>query len=125
MQRGWLAEEVLLTLKLVGPSAVTLYRCSYHHTYDSYLLIAPLHRKHRRLGVKTWVKVTPLGKEATSGVLEPGCEDSASVDLTEARARRGGWPVVEAAVCQVFLTYGQMNAACMHAFLRNLYLGCS
>ena len=56
------------------------------------------------------MKVTPLGKEATSGVLEPGCEDSASVDLTEARARRGGWPVVEAAVChlcQVFLTYGQ------------------
>ena len=68
------------------------------------------------------MKVTPLGKEATSGVLEPGCEDSASVDLTEARARRGGWPVVEAAVCQVFLTYGQMNAACMHAFLRNLYI---
>ena len=55
--------------------------------------------------MKTWVKVTPLGKEATSGVLEPGCEDSASVDLTEARARRGGWPVVEAAVCGVFLTY--------------------
>ena len=27
VQRGWLAEEVLLTLKLVGPSAVTLYRC--------------------------------------------------------------------------------------------------
>ena len=28
VQRGWLAEEVLLTLKLVGPSAVTLYRYS-------------------------------------------------------------------------------------------------
>ena len=51
------------------------------------------------------MKVTPLGKEATSGVLEPGCEDSASVDLMEARARRGGWPVVEAAVCGVLLTY--------------------
>ena len=64
------------------------------------------------------MKVTPLGKEATSGVLEPGCEDSASVDLTEARARRGGWPVVEAAVCQVFLILRD-NECRMHTCTEN------
>jgi len=78
IQRGWLAEEMLVQFKL-GPSAITLYK-----------------KKHCRPGIRRWVKVTPLGKhENAEDVSQEISEES--LDIQDVRSRLGGWPIVEAA----------------------------
>lgn len=84
IQRGWLAEEMLVQFKL-GPSAITLYK-----------------KKHCRPGIRRWVKVTPLGKhENAEDVSQEISEES--LDIQDVRSRLGGWPIVEAAVSGVII----------------------
>ena len=81
VQRGWLAEEMLVQLKLC-PGAVTLYK-----------------KKHNKPDMRFWIKVTPLGKESDNTNNEDVTEDS--VDIHDVRSRLGVWPIVEAAVSYV------------------------
>jgi len=81
IQRGWLAEEMLVQFKLC-PSAITLYK-----------------KKHCRPGIRRWVKVTPLGKQDNTETAEDVSQEISeeSLDIQDARSRLGGWPIVEAA----------------------------
>lgn len=77
VQRGWLAEEMLIQFKLC-PGGVTLYK-----------------RKHQRPGTRFWVKLTPLVKESSWNPEAEMAEES--LDIQDVRSRLGGWPIVEAA----------------------------
>ena len=89
IQRGWLAEEMLVQFKLC-PSAITLYK-----------------KKHCRPGIRRWVKVTPLGKQDNTETAEDVSQEISeeSLDIQDARSRLGGWPIVEAAVSDVKIKF--------------------
>ena len=125
VQRGWLAEEVLLTLKLVGPSAVTLYRYNQSFIYNLFLL--PPAQEAQEAGGQDLGEGDAAGqgghvRGAGAGVRgQRQCGPHGGQGQAGGLASGGGRGMSFMSSVSYLWT---MNAACTHSetFLRNLFV---
>ena len=84
-QRGWLIHETLVQLKLHGGSALQIWK-QKHKNKDLFIKVTPIETSRSSLG------------EGVTSSRQNSVDMEESTDISDTRAKRKQWPVVEVAV---------------------------
>ena len=92
IQRGWLIHETLVQLKLHQPSALNIWK-QKHKNKDLYIKVTPL-------------QTSQSGYEfSRRNSRQDSIDMEESIDISETRATRKVWPIVEVAVGSSFFCF--------------------